>query len=329
MKKYNWGIIGPGRIAHKFTRGLKGLDNANLYSVVSRSTERAKDFAQEHGYMKSYDDYLQFASDPELDIVYVATPHSHHHEHTMLCLRNGKAVLCEKAFAVNGVQVDQMISAAMENRVFLMEALWPPFQPSYKKAGELISVGAAGPVQYIISRFAFKAPYDPEARTFNPLLAGGSLLDIGIYPVIDALTFLGNPDIIETNIVFAPTGVDESIGILFGYKDGRGASLYSSFTNDGGTGTLIICENANISISRGRDHIQHLKIEYAGGNREAYTYKPADMGFHYEAAEVMRCLDRGLKESPVVPLSFSRDLIRTLDRIRKKAGIIYPPEIDL
>ncbi|HDZ42218.1 MAG TPA: Gfo/Idh/MocA family oxidoreductase [Bacteroidetes bacterium] len=329
MKKYNWGIIGPGKIAHKFTRGLKQLDNATLYSVVSRSMERAKDFAQEYGYLKSYDDYLEFASDPELDIVYVATPHSHHYEHTMICLRNGKAVLCEKAFAANSARVDQMINAATENKIFLMEALWPPFQPSYKKAGEIISAPATGPVQYIISRFAFKAPYDPEARTFNPGLAGGSLLDIGIYPVIDALTFLGKPDRIETNTVFAPTGVDKSIGILFGYKDGRGASLYSSFANDGGTGTLIICENANISISRSRDHIQHLEIEYASGEKEAYTYRPVAMGFHYEAAEVMRCLDMGLKESPVVPLSFSRDLIRTLDRIRKRAGIIYPPEVDL
>ncbi|MEE4215759.1 MAG: Gfo/Idh/MocA family oxidoreductase, partial [Bacteroidales bacterium] len=317
MKKYNWGIIGPGRIAHKFTRGLKQLDNANLYSVVSRSMERAKDFAQEHGYMKYYDNYLEFASDPELDIVYVATPHSHHHRDSLICLRNGKPVLCEKAFAVNSLQVDEMINAAMGNKLFLMEALWPPFQPSYRKAQELIKGPRTGQVKYIISRFAFKAPYDPEARTFKPELAGGSLLDIGIYPVIDALTFLGVPESIETSTVFAPTGVDESIGILFGYKDGRGASLYSSFANDGGTGTLLICENANINISRSRDHVQYLEVEYRDGEKEAYTYKPLAMGFHYEAAEVMRCLDGGLKESPVVPLSFSRDLIGILDRIRK------------
>ncbi|MBS0011864.1 MAG: Gfo/Idh/MocA family oxidoreductase [Bacteroidales bacterium] len=328
-KKYNWGIIGPGKIARKFTAGLKELENANLYSVVSRSMERAKDFAQEHAYLKSYDNYLEFASDPELDIVYVASPHSHHHEHTLICLRNGKAVLCEKAFAVNSFQVDEMINAAVENRIFLMEALWPPFQPSYRKAREIIESSRTGQVRYIISRFAFKAPFDPEARTFKPELAGGSLLDIGIYPVIDALTFLGIPDSIETKPVFAPTGVDESMGILFGYKDGRGASLYSSFTNDGGIGTLIICENANINISRSRDHVQYLEIEYTSGEKDAFTYKPGAMGFHYEAAEVMSCLDRGLKESPVVPLSFSRDLIGTLDSIRKKAGLIYPPEIDL
>lgn len=326
MKKYNWGIIGPGKIARKFTAGLKQLGNANLHSVVSRSGERAEAFASEHGYSKAYGDYLSFASDPDLDIVYVATPHSHHHEHSLLCLRHGKAVLCEKAFALNSRQVEEIIASAMQNRIFLMEALWPPFQPSYIKAKELISDKRAGPVKYVISKFAFKATYDPEGRAFNPRLAGGSLLDIGIYPVIDALTFLGVPDNIEAIPVFAPTGVDESIAVLFGYKDGRGASLYSSFTNDGGIGTEIICDNANIMISRGRDYTQYIQVEYSGGEKEEYTYKPEAMGFHYEAAEVMRCLDSGLKESTVVPLSFSSQLTGILDSIRKKAGIIYPPE---
>ncbi|MDZ7738910.1 MAG: Gfo/Idh/MocA family oxidoreductase [Bacteroidales bacterium] len=326
MKKYNWGIIGPGRIARKFTAGLKQLENARLHSVVSRSEERAEAFATEHGYSKAYGDYLAFASDPELDIVYVATPHSHHHEHSLLCLRNGKAVLCEKPFALNSLQLDEIINAAMENKVFLMEALWPPFQPSYIKAREVIMDGRAGKVQYIISKFSFKAPYDPEGRAFNPELAGGALLDIGIYPVMDALRFMGKPDNIETSTVFAGTGVDESIAILFAYADGRGASLYSSFGNDGGISTEIICEKANISLGRGRDMIQHVKIEYACGDTEEFTYKPEGMGFQYEAEEVMDCIDKGSKESAVVPLSFSRDLLATLDRIRKKAGIIYPPE---
>jgi len=199
MKKYNWGIIGTGKIARKFTHGLKQLENANLYSVISRSSEEADTFAHEHGYEKTYDDYSDFASDPDLDVVYIATPHSHHHEHSILCLNNGKAVLCEKAFAFNSMQVEEIISAAKRNNVFLMEALWPPFQPSYVKAVELIEGSETGPVRYIISKFAFKAPYDPEARTFNPDLAGGSLLDIGIYPVMDALRFMGRPDNIKTN----------------------------------------------------------------------------------------------------------------------------------
>lgn len=326
MKKYNWGIIGPGRIAVKFTTGLKQLENANLYSVVSRSMDRAEKFARDYGYMRSYDDYHAFASDPALDIVYIATPHSHHYKHSLICLNKGKAVLCEKAFALNSRQVNAMIKAAAENKAFLMEALWPPFQPSYLRAHQEIAGGRTGRVKYIISRFAFKTPYDPEARTFNPDLAGGSLLDIGIYPVIDALTFLGKPDTIKTIAVKADTGVDESISVLFGYNDGRGASLYSSFTNDGGIGTDIICEDAIISLGRTRDHTQHLTIRYTGGETGQYSYKPPGMGFHFEAAEVMDCINKGMTESTVVPLSFSCDLIETLDRIREQAGIIYPGE---
>ncbi len=326
MKKYNWGIIGTGKIAKKFTHGLQLLENANLYSITSRSSEEAETFAREYGYEKTYDNYSDFASDPDLDIVYIATPHSHHHEHSILCLNNSKAVLCEKAFAFNSVQVEEIIDAARRNNVFLMEALWPPFQPSYREAAKLLKDSGTGSVRYITSKFAFKAPYDPEARTFNPDLAGGSLLDIGIYPVMDVLRFIGKPDTIVTNTVFAPTGVDESISVLFGYKDGRGASLYSSFMNDGGISTELICENANIRIRRSRDTVQHLNIEYTNGDREDYSFKPEALGFHFEAAEVMRCLDENLKESPVVPLSFSRDLMETLDRIRKQAGIIYPME---
>ena len=119
MKKYNWGIIGPGKIARKFSEGLQQLENANLYSVVSRTKESADSFAREYGYRKTYDDYYQFASDPELDIVYVATPHSHHHEHSIISLNNGKAVICEKAFAINSLQVNEMINAAIRNRSFL------------------------------------------------------------------------------------------------------------------------------------------------------------------------------------------------------------------
>ncbi len=326
MKTYNWGIIGPGKIAAKFSAGLMQLDNARLYSVVSRSMDRAVEFAGRFGYEKAYDDYSRFASDPDLDIVYVASPHSHHYEHSIICLENGKAVICEKAFAINSRQVNEMTKAASGNNVFLMEALWPPFQPSYLKAHELLLRPSTGKIRYMISRFAFRAPYESEERLFNPALAGGSLLDIGIYPVIDALTFLGDPDSIETSVVMAETGVDESTGVLFGYNDGRGASLYSSFACDGGISTELFCENANIHLSRGRDDVQSLKVSYRTGESEQYTYKPVAGGFYLEAAEVMKCLDLGLKESSIVPVSFSTCLINTLDRIREKAGIHYPSE---
>lgn len=325
-RKYNWGILGPGNIARSFSEGLKLLNNANLYSVGSRSSERAAAFAMEHGYKKHYGSYEEFVRDPGLDIVYIATPHSFHLEHTILCLKNGKAVVCEKAFAHNIKEVEEMIDLSVKEKLFLMEALWPPFQPSYIKAKEIIGSGRFGRILHINSQFAFKGPYDLKSRLYNLDLAGGSLLDIGIYPVIDALTFLGIPDMIKTNAVLAPTGADESISILFGYNNGTAATLFSSFTNNGGVRTEILCEEGKISLRRGKDKSQRILIEDSEGKSEELVFTPDARGFQYEAIEIMRCMDEGLLQSPVVPHDFSRALIKTLDRIRKDAGIIYPCE---
>ncbi|HUS87416.1 MAG TPA: Gfo/Idh/MocA family oxidoreductase [Bacteroidales bacterium] len=323
-KKYNWGILAPGKIAHKFTEGLKCLDNANLYSIGSRSEERAGDFAKQYGYIRSYGSYEEFAADPELEVVYIATPHSHHMEHTLLCLENGKAVICEKAFALNSKEVEKMISFAKDRKLFLMEALWPPFQPSYNEAHSIIDSGGIGKVIHIRSQFAFKAPYEPDKRLYNLELGGGALLDIGIYPVMDTLAFMGVPDEIFARAEFSKTGVDETINVLFGYRDGSTASLYSSLTSNSGTATEIYCENGRISLNRGKDRSQHLLIEIDGTDPESKVYSPGSMGYHFEAEEVMKCLDQGKLESDIVPLKFSSDLMTVLDKIRGKAGIKYP-----
>jgi predicted dehydrogenase len=323
-KIYKWGILAPGKMSAKFTRGLKLLENAELYSVGSRDQSRAEQFAREHGFQKFYGSYEEFAADPELEIVYIASPHSHHFEHTMLCLRNGKHVICEKAFALNSGEVEAMIAEAEKKKLFLMEALWPPFQPFQKKALELLRSGILGKAIYLYGSFSFTPPYDPEERKFNLSLGGGSLLDIGIYPVIDALTFLGVPAGIKASAVFGKTGSEESIAVIFSYPGNMLASLYSSFRTNTGIGCQIFCENGNLSVSRGRDMNQKTVIELNGKEKQEFIYKPEGMGYHWEAEEVTRCLDEGLTESPVVPHSFSLDLIRTLDRIRKEAGIVYP-----
>jgi len=324
MRVYKWGILAPGRIAGKFANGLKLLDNAELYAVGSRDIDRAREFAREHGFSKYYGSYEKLAEDPGVDIIYIASPHSHHHQHTMLCLKNGKAVLCEKAFALNSREVEEMIAEAAGKKVFLMEALWPPFQPIYIKAREIIDSGEMGKIIHLDARFGFQAPYEPLNRKFNLDLGGGSLLDIGIYPVIDALNFLGVPSEIMSRATFAGSGSEESISIIFGYADGRMATLYSSFRTAAGIGCDLLCENGNLCFSRGRDMSQRLKVSVNGKEDQDYSLIPEGMGYHFEAEEVMRCLDDGKTESDVVPLSFSRDLINTLDRIRKSAGIVFP-----
>jgi len=326
MKKWKWGILAPGKMSAKFTRGLKILSDAELYSVGSRDAGRAKAFADEFGFVNYYGSYEELAADPEVEVIYIASPHSHHYEHTLLCLNNGKNVICEKAFAINRKQVNEMISLARSRGLFLMEALWPPFQPNYKKAFEILNSGILGKVVHMHAWFSFNPPYDPGDRKFNLSLGGGSLLDIGIYPVIDALTFIGVPSEIIASAVFAPTGSEESLSAIFKYSDGRMASIYSSFKTNSGIGCELFCEKGNLVVSRGRDMNQRTILKMHGEDPAETVFSPPAMGYHFEAEEVMRCLNNGLTESPVVPHSFSINLIETLDRIRHSAGIVFPGE---
>ncbi len=326
-KHYNWGILAPGKMAAKFANGLKILPGAELYSVGSRDIARAERFARDHGFRKYFSGYEQLASDRGTDVIYIASPHSHHHDQVMLCLRNKKAVLCEKAFALNSREVEEMINESKRQNVFLMEALWPPFQPFYSKSHEILNSDVLGKIHHINAYFSFIPPYNPEDRKFNLFLGGGSLLDIGIYPVMDVLTFAGVPDEIKATALFGATGSEESVSAIFRYNNGMTATIFSSYRTNTGIGCDLFCENGNLSLSRGRDMNQRVIVGMHGKDKETFVFSPVSMGYHWEAEEVMRCLDSGLTESPVVPLSFSLDLIKVLDRIREEAGIVFPSEL--
>jgi len=323
MKAYNWGILGTGNIAHKFARALMLLDNARLYAVGSRDAERAADFASEFGFSKYYSSYEEMVADPGVEVVYISSPHSFHLEHTLMALRNGKHVLCEKPMSITAPELSDMAAEARKHGLFLMEALWPPFQPSYQKAEEILKSGRMGRLLHMRGKFAFVSPYDPELRTYNLSLGGGSLLDIGIYPIMDILRYMGEPESIFATSVLAPTGADESTSVIFKFSDGRLAEAYSSFTNMGGVSTEFNCEKGNIVLTRGRDRNQHMIIEMPD-DIDDRIFTPPAQGYLYEAAEVMNCLNKGQTESTVVPLSFSLTLARTLDAVRVRAGIRYP-----
>jgi predicted dehydrogenase len=323
-KRYKWGILAPGKMSAKFTRGLQLLDNVELYAVGSRDINRASKFAAEFGFKKAYGSYEELAADSEVDIIYVASPHSYHYEHTMLCLKNKKAVVVEKAFTLNSREAAEMISEAARQKVFLMEALWPPFQPLYRQTREILESGEAGKIIQMNARFGFQAPFSPADRKYNLELGGGSLLDIGIYPVIDALWFLGVPDEITAKATFSETGSEDSISIIFGYKDRRMATLYSSFRTAAGIGSDLLCENGNLLFSRGRDMSHRLTVAMNGKENVDYSLLPDGMGYHFEAMEVMKCLDEGKLQSDIVPHSFTLNLMTTLDRIREAAGIKFP-----
>ncbi len=327
MKKfYNWGILGPGKIAAKFATALKSLDNANIYAIGSRSYDRAKDFGKQFDAERYYGNYLDLVKDNNVDIIYIATPHSEHFENTRLCLQNRKNVLCEKPITTNAKQLEELLRISREKNLFLMEAIWTRFLPSIEKVLEIIESGSIGEIRMLQSDFGFKAPYDPESRLFNPALSGGSLLDIGIYPLFLGLLLLGEPEECRSLALKGETGVDESIAMSLLYDNDAMALLSSTFKVKTGMRADIFCTKGNIFINPPWFSQTSLNIEYLGGKTDFIEFDYRSNGYDYEAEEVMRCLDMDLKGSPKLPLSFSLKLMNLMDMIRKQNDIEYPAD---
>jgi predicted dehydrogenase len=324
-KTYNWAIIGCGHIATKFASDLKLLPNVKLYAAASRDLNRAQNFAKEYGFDVAYGSYEELVNDPKVDAVYIATPHSFHRDHALLCLNHKKAVLCEKAFAMNKNEAEEMVECAKENNTFLMEAFWTMFQPSFQKAMKIIESGKLGKLKILRSDFAFNAPFNEDKRLYNTKLGGGSLLDIGIYPVFAALTSLGVPEIIKTFANFSPTGSEESINIIFKYKNGDMANLTSSFAAHSPIQTEYFCEKGHLTLNPRWFTPTDITIWKEGGEvTKINSVHKEGSGYHYEAAHVMECLDAGKIESDKMTWQLSLDMMGILDRIRIDAGIFFP-----
>lgn len=324
MKKtVNWGIIAPGKIARKFASDMKLVEGANLYAVASRDISRAKEFANEFGAEKYYANYHELVKDPGVDVVYIASPHPFHFEQSLLCLNNGKHVLCEKPICMNAQEVAQLVDVAQSKKLFLMEALWTRFIPSFMKCKEMVEKGEIGEVLGIHADFGFKAEYNTQFRTFNKELGGGSLLDIGIYPVFLALEIAGKPDKIEATGVFGETGVDESCIITFMYSDPKIVALLSStFLLDTPTEAIISGTRGSIKL-HGKWHAPTKLSLIKNGKEELFTFDEPGFGYQYEIQEVMECLSGGELQSKGFPLEKSLLLHRTLDEIRRIIGLSY------
>lgn len=320
-KTYKWGIIGPGHIAGKFTEGLQILPNVEKYAVASRSLERAETFKMQYGFEKAFGSYEEMLKDPALDVVYIATTNNLHFSHTMMCLEACKAVLCEKPFASNFSQVKQMIDKAREKQVFLMEALWSRLIPSMIQFKAQIEKGIIGKPFLLQCDFGFISPFDPCKRVYNPELGGGSIPDIGIYPVFTALYLFGKPETVQVVSVPAPTGTDRTTSILFKHKNKEISMLTSSFEMLLENEARVYGEKGSLKLHR----MFHMPVPLSFRTNDGKeTYIPLEMegnGYNYEAAEVMSCLDKGLIESPAMPFDFSMELISVLDEIVKKAKI--------
>ncbi|MGM1054253.1 MAG: Gfo/Idh/MocA family oxidoreductase [Bacteroidota bacterium] len=321
-RTFKWGIIGPGKIAGKFATDLGMVPGAELYAVASRDIEKAKTFSAEYNFKKSYGSYEELATDTEVDIIYVATPHVFHQEHTLLCLKNKKAVLCEKPFAINSRQVEEMILTAEENKIFLMEAMWTYFLPHYQYILDLVKTKKFGTIKSLKADFGFAAPYLPEKRLYNKVLGGGSLMDIGIYPLFAALSLMGIPNTIKAQAKMSDTGVDESCDIDLTYEHGAVACLSSAINLKIPTIATITFEQA-IIILQNRFHEPTSVLINSGGNKEEITFDVTSRGYNYEAIHVQQMLSEGRTESTIMTFQKSRELIALLDSVREEIGLIY------
>ncbi|MGY5353376.1 Gfo/Idh/MocA family protein [Wenyingzhuangia sp. IMCC45467] len=319
--KIKWGIIGLGNIAQKFAKDLATISEAELYAVASRSQEKSEKFAKDFNATMAYDSYQALAKDKNVDAVYIATPHSFHKEHSILCLKHKKAVLCEKPFAMNLDEVQEMISASKEQNVLLMEALWTYFLPHYQYVLELIKKQKLGKVLSLEADFGFHRPFNNENRLFKKEVGGGSLLDIGIYPIFVALTTLGIPEDIEAKATFFDNGADASCDMIFHYQKAK-AYLKSSIQEQTATEAIFTCEQGIIKINT-EFHIPTSVTVIKNGEEETVDFGVKTIGYNYEAEHFNQLIREGRKESNIMTFDFSKKLIQTLDTVRKKIGLEY------
>ena len=326
-KKIRWGILGPGGIAHKFATGLKAVPDAKISAVGSRDLQRANTFADTFDVPHRHGSYIELVDNPEIDVIYVATPHPFHKECAMLCLEAGKAVLCEKPFTVDAEQAEELIAYARERKQFLMEAMWTRFLPVIVKVREWLAEGAIGEPRLLTADHGSRKTLSPETlegRLFNPKLGGGGLLDVGVYTVALAYMVFGAPSKLTSLAHIGATNVDEQASILLGYDSGQIANLFCAIRTEtlkeariiGTEGAIHIPEfwqaTSATLIRVGKDPV-HIEMPFIANGHEN------------QAIEVINCIWEGKLESDVMPLDESLSIMKTMDTVRKQWGLEYPP----
>ena len=323
-----WGILATGGIARAFTRDLATLPEGEVVAVGSRSPDSARRFADEHGIPRAYGSWAELAADPDVDVVYVATPHSAHLEAATVCLEAGKAVLCEKPLTLNLAQARELVALARRRRVFLMEAMWTYCNPVVRRMLDLVADGAIGDVRSVHADFGIAAPADASHRLRDPRLGGGALLDLGVYPVSFAHLVLGEPSSVAAWAHLTPEGVDETTGVLLGYDSGAVATLSCSIAAASPTVAAVSGTRGRIELPHGFFSPQSFRLHRQGREPEEITLPEArdGAGYTHEAAEVMRCLREKETESPLVPLDGTLAVMATLDAVRERIGVRYPQD---
>ena len=318
-------ILGPGRIADKVTQTLVQLPEIECYAVASRTPGKAEAFAKKFGFSKAYTNYIEMLSDPEVELVYITTPHSHHYEQMKLCLEHGKHVICEKAFTINAQQAREIRDLAAEKGLFVAEAIWTRYMPSRKIINDMIQSGIIGSVNTLTANLSYNVAY--KERIIFPELAGGALLDIGIYGLNFALMHFGDDIVrIESTVQKTVTGVDAMETITIFFRGGRMAvlthSIYCRSDRKGiihGEKGYIVVENINnpqsVSVYDDNDNLL-----------EHYEVPQQISGYEYEFQEAVRCIREGKLEPDSMPLETSIQVMEIMDSLRKQWGVVYPQE---
>jgi len=328
--KIKWGIISTGHISGKFAEALEILPEAKLVAVASRTQENANDFAQRYNIPKAYESYQQLADDPDIDVVYIGTPHTFHLENSVMCMKKGKSILCEKALTINAEEAKEMVKVARKENVFLMEAMIPRHIPLIKKVLHWIKDGKIGQVRMVKASRCARGNFDVEARQLNPKLGGGSLLDVGVYVISFASMIFQKSPIESIGLShMGEIGSDEQGVAVLKYDKGEIADLSFALRTDA-------VDEAYIFGTKGYIKIDELfavpeKATLFIDRKEVDTIAEPIVGnaLNYEAEEVMRCIEEGLKESPFMPLDESIQIMETMDKIRKPWNLVYSNDLTI
>lgn len=326
MNKINWGIIAPGNIATTFCTALKEVDSAQLYSVASRTPSKAKAFADSFGFVKHAQNQQELLADPLIDIVYIASPHMFHADTAIECLKAGKAVLCEKPMSINSSEAERIFATATQYNTFFMEAVWTRFMPVYHQVLNWVNDGLIGDVKMVQASFGISRAFDPSHRLYDLNLAGGALLDVGIYPITFAqMVMQAPPEKISAFAHIGQSSVDESNAVTLQYKNGAIASLNSAINTKTSHEAWIYGTKGNIKIP---DFWHPQTAELKTDDTEtAVSIEHRVNGYEYEIEEVHKCLQAQLIESPTMSWQHSETVMKIMDEVRSQVGLKYPNEV--
>ncbi|MBO2515769.1 MAG: oxidoreductase [Clostridiales bacterium] len=321
------GIIGTGRIVDRVMTDMCNAERIELTAIASRSAERAKAAAEKYGIPRAYGSYEELAEDPDVELVYIATPHSCHMENAILMMEHGKHVLCEKAMAVNDAEVRAMISCARKNGVFLMEAMWTRFMPAMKKARDMAEKGLFRDIRHVCGNFSYPGKYDESDRVYAKETAGGALLDLGVYTLMGITGFLGwKPEKVTGYAVKAPNGVDMRMSVQMIYPSGATAQFFCGMDAEADQRMTVYGQDGYLEIPDFW-HPVKLILHRPGGKTETFDFQPENEGHHYEFDHAAECIEKGMTESPLVPLEESLAVSGISTRLRREAGILYPMDL--